>query len=428
MFAAGKVVDPSGTYCLNSEARMIYPPAEPRNCPVCGTVITVRFVRLKNVPVNCSALWESAEKARAASRGDIELAFCGKCGMIFNGAFDADRVEYGLTYDNTLAYSPTFRAYAADLAERLIKEHDLRDKSIVEIGCGDGDFLNRLCSSQSGNRGMGFDPSAEERHLSNRLTIRSHLFRGTEVKDVDFVCCRHVLEHLESPRELLNTVYRCLSQRGGSTYFEVPDARAVLNGPSTWDVIFPHCSYFTPLSLQYLFVECGFEVLSVESLYGGQFLGLNAKIGRGVSYSLNVKAMTTLARSVQRFEAKLRNDIEGWSRLIEYASVANRRVALWGAGAKGTTFLNSIPGANRIGAVVDLNPRKQGHFIPGTGQRIVPPEELTEYRPDIIILLNPLYEEEIQSRVAKLGLDPTLMLDPLLPIPTKDAIRLSASM
>jgi SAM-dependent methyltransferase len=382
---------------------------------------------LKNVPVNCSALWHSASQASEATRGDIELAFCARCGMIFNGAFNPDRVEYSLAYDNTLAHSPTFRAYAASLAERLVETHHLRGRQIVEIGCGKGDFLDQLCQSGR-NRGIGFDPSAEDRNVPGLPVIASRPFSGAEVDDADFICCRHVLEHIDQPRDLLDNVHRCLSHRGGSAYFEVPDARAVLNGPSTWDLIYPHCSYFTPPSLQYLFTASGFEVTGIESLYGDQFLGLEAKVpDRPCTASVDARALAGVARLVDRFDAKLRQDIYRWSRLIEYASVAGHRIALWGAGAKGTNFLNVIPGADRISAVVDLNPRKHGAFIPGTAQQVVPPEKLVEYPPDIVILLNPLYEAEIRVLLQRLGLHPTVMVDPQLPIPAREPARMSAA-
>ena len=75
-----------------------------------------------------------------------------------------------------------------------------------------------------------------------------------------------------------------------------------------------------------------------------------------------------------------------------------------GLGAKGTMFLNVVPTGAEIDVVVDLNPRKQGMHVPGTGQRVVCPEELREFRPDVILISNPLYESEIREMVRKLGL------------------------
>ena len=68
---------------------------------------------------------------------------------------------------------------------------------------------------------------------------------------------------------------------------------------------------------------------------------------------------------------------------------------MWGAGSKGVTFLNMIDSRYQIEYVIDINPRKHGKYIPGTGQKIVSPEFLREYIPDIVIVMNLIYENEI---------------------------------
>ena len=62
-----------------------------------------------------------------------------------------------------------------------------------------------------------------------------------------------------------------------------------------------------------------------------------------------------------------------------------------------------VPGAERIDTVVDLNPRKNGMFIPCTGQRIVGPVSLMEYQPDTVILLNPAYQNEVRQSLAEVA-------------------------
>ena len=88
---------------------------------------------------------------------------------------------------------------------------------------------------------------------------------------------------------------------------------------------------------------------------------------------------------------------------------SDQHAAVWGAGAKGTIFVNTLREHHQIQYVVDINPHKQGSYISGTGQKIVAPEALREFRPDFLILMNPIYRDEVERIVAGLGLAPRLL-------------------
>jgi FlaA1/EpsC-like NDP-sugar epimerase len=95
-----------------------------------------------------------------------------------------------------------------------------------------------------------------------------------------------------------------------------------------------------------------------------------------------------------------------WRSSLERLTKGGRRIVVWGAGSKGVTFLNTLQDTNTIGYVVDINPQKQGRFVAGTGQQIVSPEFLQLYQPDVIIVMNVIYQKEIQEVTDKLGLSP----------------------
>jgi hypothetical protein len=75
---------------------------------------------------------------------------------------------------------------------------------------------------------------------------------------------------------------------------------------------------------------------------------------------------------------------------------------IWGSGSKGVAFLTTLGLVQEIEYAVDINPYRQGKFMPGTGQQIVSPEFLKSYRPDMIIVMNPIYCREIQSELRRL--------------------------
>ena len=90
--------------------------------------------------------------------------------------------------------------------------------------------------------------------------------------------------------------------------------------------------------------------------------------------------------------------------------LADRPVAVWGAGAKGTTFLNVVAGGASIETVVDVNPRKRGKYVPGTGQQIVAAESLVEQGAGTVVVMNPVYSNEIGLMLGELGIDAEVLV------------------
>jgi FlaA1/EpsC-like NDP-sugar epimerase len=89
----------------------------------------------------------------------------------------------------------------------------------------------------------------------------------------------------------------------------------------------------------------------------------------------------------------------------------NYRTVIWGAGSKGITFLNTLHLSHeKLEYVVDVNPRKHGRFITGTGQQIIPPVFLQQYNPQAVILMNPIYQEEIRRTMQRLNLSAETLL------------------
>lgn len=382
-------------------------------CPVCNSIDTDMLIDILQVPIHCNLLWQTRGEAIQSPKGDIRLAFCHNCGHVFNRAFDPELMEYTQVYENSLHFSPRFQSYVESLAKRLIGRYDLHSKDIIEIGCGRGDFLVLLCKL-GGNRGIGFDPSYAP-DLSTYVTAEqvtfiqdfySERYAGYEA---DFICCRHVLEHVHSPRDFVGTVRRSIGNRTNTAvFFEVPNVWFTLRDLGIWDLIYEHCSYFGPGSLSRLFTSCGFEVCDLVETYAGQFLGIEAASGEGAVHPAcrlgnDVEEM---AGVVAAFADKYRDTVDTWIRRLERVAQAGQRVVVWGAGSKGVTFLNTLKAQSRIEYVVDINPRKQGMYVAGTGQEIVSPEFLRGYRPDVVVVMNPIYKSEIEQLAKHLGLAP----------------------
>ncbi len=367
-----------------------------RYCPVCSSAGIEFFFEMNGLPVFCNVLHTSREDALNAPRGDMKLGFCRACGHIYNYAFDPALMNYTQSYENSLHFSPVFQRYAEELAANLIQRYNLRNKSIVEIGCGKGDFLKLLCD-EGENEGTGFDASYQPELLQRRERLRviqdSYSAKYAHLA-TDFVVCRHVLEHIASPREFVENIRGALGSQP-ALYFEVPNALWTLRDLGVWDLIYEHCSYFTPHSLVRLFTEAGFGVLNIAERYNGQFLGIELTPGvSAVTQGASVEG-DSLAKLVLAFAENYRSRVESWQKRFAQIGWEGKRIVVWGGGSKGVTFLNVMRAG--IEFMIDINPRKQGMYVAGTGQQIVSPEFLRTYAPDLVIVMNPIYMDEIRT-------------------------------
>ncbi len=380
-------------------------------CPVCQARDSMAFIDIRQVPVHCNVLWTTRAEAFSVPRGDILLGFCPHCGHVFNLTFDPALVEYTQRYENSLHFSPHFQRYAEALATRLIAAYDLRQKDIVEIGSGKGEFLALLCRLGA-NRGVGFDPSyvpdPELEGYDHQVTFVQDFYSERYADyPADLICCRHVLEHIPTPRDFIANVRRAVgSRRHTVVFFEVPNVLFMLRDLSIWDIIYEHCAYYSSSSLTYLFQVCGFAVLRLQPAFGGQFLAIEARLADQPLSMTHVggESLEQLHQDVAAFATNYREKVETWNhRLVECAHTG-QRVVVWGAGSKGVTFLNVLQARDQIEYVVDLNPRKHGKYVAGSGQQIVAPAFLCDYQPDVVIVMNPLYMNEIQQMTHDLGL------------------------
>lgn len=362
---------------------------------------------LDNVPVLCNVLYSTAEEARSVSRGKISLYRCLRCGHGWNAAFDSSLVDYDVPYENSLCFSKTFQEYVEGLIRELIRNHNLRGRVVVEIGCGKGEFLSLLCG-QAQCRGIGFDPSLRsevggQSGPSPGVRLIPDYFSVGYVPDgFDFVVCRHVLEHVTEPGKLVNTVVQLARHdREVSGYFEVPNFGWIQKAGSIWDVIYEHPHYFTRLSLEWLFAEAGLDILSIASRFGEQFLSITFTVARDLRHRIAVVRQVGIpSRSVfasSGYESPFGETTRLWKRELRHMIGDRGKIVVWGAGSKAVTLLNVVGFDEGRVVVVDVNPRKQGSFVAGTGYRIDSPEVLKNTNPAIVLVMNPQYESEVRS-------------------------------
>jgi len=405
---------PSTYNLVNYESRGDMEQEREIACPACAGAQAQVFYEVRGVPTQSNRLLVSLEHARGVTTGDLRLAACRGCGLVWNEAFDPDLVEDGAVYEATQGHSPEFVAAATALARGWADRYRLEGKTIVEIGCGDGEFLALLCRT-AGARGIGFDPLLDPSRVpaGPGLTYVRDAFGDRSVElPADFVCCRHTLEHIADPAAFVQALRRSIGRRAETIVaFEVPDVVRILREGAFWDIYYEHCSYWSPGSIARLFRATGFDVVALRHEYSGQYVVIEGQPARGGTPTrLHLEEdPEALGAAVANFASTVSEQVSRWNRRLDELLAAGRRLALWGSGSKAVGFLTAIERGGEIAYVVDINPRKQGTYLPKTAQEIVPPTFLQHYRPDTVIVMNPVYRAEISRTLDQLDLSPTLL-------------------
>lgn len=387
-------------------------------CPACGGTRTEQVYERHGVPVHSCLLLDDQERARSFPTGSLAITLCLSCGFVYNADYDPADSSYSADYEETQGFSPHFQAFLAHLAKRWVGRYQLEGRRVVEIGCGKAEFLVEMVQ-QGAAHAVGVDPGVKVDRIPDSLRDRISLVPGffpedLGVLDADAVVCRHTLEHIGPVAQFMGEIRRAIGDRLDTVVlFELPDTLRVLREAAFWDLYYEHCSYFTLGSLSRLFRSTGFEILDLSMAYDDQYLLIEARPARPGADPGAIHPreddVSVVAAAVTEFLSLEEKLVSTWVEEVRAVARRGGSTAIWGSGSKGVAFLAALgDDAASIGCVVDINPFKHGKFMAGTGHQIVAPAHLTTYQPELVVAMNPVYLDEIQAELDRLGVTTTL--------------------
>jgi hypothetical protein len=196
-----------------------------------------------------------------------------------------------------------------------------------------------------------------------------------------------------------------------SVLFETPDVKRVLAEGAFWDIYYEHCSYFSPGAHARLFRQQGFDVTDLSLRYDGQYIIQFARpeASRSAPHLALEQDLAEMDRLAAEFPDRVERSQACWRERIRSAWQEGQRIVLWGGGSKGVSFLTTLGLTEEIAAAVDINPYKQGKFMPGTGHPVIAPKQLCEQPADLVIVMNPIYLPEIAASLKEIGLAPEVV-------------------
>ncbi len=330
--------------------------------------------RQDQLPVFQNRMYDSRAEARNCPKGDMRLVEDLKTGLVRNMAFRPELVVYDSHYQNEQALSSFFREHLEAVAHLV--EKTMGRKTLVEVGCGKGSFLELLL--ESGVEVDGFDPTYE----GANPRIQRAYFSPHQNMCGEGLILRHVLEHIPDPVEFLRQLAQANGSRG-LIYIEVPCFDWICRNRAWFDVFYEHVNYFRLSDFQRMFGR----VIHAERGFGDQYLMVVADLS-----SLRFPHIDRTDRVVfpEDFTATL----------TQRANDANAPVIVWGGASKGVIFsLMRERAGCPVDRVIDINPAKQGRFLPATGLRVLSPRDGLDGLPrgTTIYVMNSNYLEEIRQ-------------------------------
>jgi SAM-dependent methyltransferase len=337
---------------------------------------STEIFRGEALPILQNRTYETFEQAVHSPTGDVVLQCDPVTGLIHNAAFDPAKLVYDGQYQNEQACSPAFRRHLEDVTA-IIARH-FATRSLVEIGCGKGYFLERL--AERGFDVKGLDPAYEG---TNPNILKTPFTDGLQLS-ADAIILRHVLEHISDPLTFLSNIARV--NRGGMIYIEVPCFDWISRHRAWFDILYEHVNYFRLDD----FLRAFGHVYDSGHLFGGQYLYV-------------VADLTSLrAPSRPTDDVSLPEDfLDGVGRAVSHMrNSRGRRNVVWGAASKGVIFAAYMQRAGMtIDDVIDLNPAKQNRYLPVSGLKVSAPDAaLSRLAPgDNVFVMNSNYLEEIRD-------------------------------
>jgi SAM-dependent methyltransferase len=385
-------------------------------CRFCGAPLEHVFADLGMSPLANSYLTPAQANAMEPFY-PLRAFVCSQCFLVQLEAFEtADHIFTEYAYFSS--YSTSWLEHSKRYVEQMIERFGFDDSSqVVELASNDGYLLRYFRERQVPV--LGIEPAANVAEVAVQAGVPTLVeFFGCDtaraiVADsaADLLLGNNVLAHVPDLNDFVGGM-KILLKPGGVITMEFPHLMRLIEQNQFDTIYHEHFSYFSFLTARRVFAAHGLTLFDVEELptHGGslRIFGAHAddpdKPETDRAAELAERERQAGYESIETYGAyaqQVRDDKRAVLSFLIELKRAGHSIAGYGAPAKGNTLLNFCGvGTDFIDYTVDLNPHKQGHFLPGSHIPIRPPETLRETKPDVVLILPWNLREEIMDQHA----------------------------
>jgi SAM-dependent methyltransferase len=374
------------------------------NCRHCGAPLTHTFIDLGFAPPS-NAYLTAADLSRPEKYYPLRVKVCDRCWLVQTEDYATAGELFSSDYAYFSSTSISWLAHAARYAEKTIRQFQLGcDSLVIEVASNDGYLLKNFLAV--GIPCLGIEPTASTAEAAEQLSIPViREFFGEQLgrqlaadgKQADLIVGNNVYAHVPDIDDFTRGLKAALKPNGVVT-LEFPHLMRLIEDTQFDTVYHEHFSYLSLYTIERIFKAASLRVWDVERLptHGGslRIYGCHAEYPRITSAAVTAllaeeerRGLQILA-TYQDFQARadrLKDDLLLF--LLEQKR-AGKKMAAYGAAAKGNTLLNYAGvKPDLLPFVCDAAPAKQGKFMPGSHIPILPPAALTERRPDFLLIL-----------------------------------------
>jgi 2-polyprenyl-3-methyl-5-hydroxy-6-metoxy-1,4-benzoquinol methylase len=356
-------------------------------CRVCdGKLYDEPVLKYYNMP-NRAQFFVTDEDIDKDKGMDLFLYQCSECGLL---QLDIEPVPYYKDVIRAAGVSEEMKLYRLNHFNNFVAKYNLKNKKIIEIGTGCGEFLEIM--SQTGVEAYGLEHLKEsvDKCLLNNLKVYNGFIDDEnyvlENAPYDVFFIMNFLEHIPKPNEFLKGINNNLKDNAIGL-IEVPNVHMILERLMFSEFISDHLMYFTRDTLKLLLEKNGFEVIETEAVWHNYVI------------SMIVKKRSKL--KLDEFNNQLYKISNEINLFIDDNLSKGFRVAIWGAGHQSLAVISMTNIANKIEFVIDSASFKQGKYTPASHVKVVSPSILEIEKIDVILVMAASYSDEVANIISE---------------------------